>query len=69
MEGLPWYKTAEIYCAVARRLVTVRFLTYDGQYPVGVISCSAFEDPTAPACGTPCVGEGADLLTTGARLC
>lgn len=62
MELLPWYATAEVYCAVPQRHVTVRFLTFDGRHPIGVVSCSAFDDPTAPTCGTPCLGDEADVL-------
>lgn len=69
MDLLPWFATAEIYCSVAQRQVTLRFLTYDGRHPMCVVSCSAFSDPTAPTCGTPCLGDDADLLTTGVRVC
>jgi hypothetical protein len=63
---LPWLAPAEFYCPVAGRSVAVWFLTYDGGRPVGVLSCSAFADPAAIGCGTPCVSDSARHLTAGA---
>ena len=69
---LPSLATKEFFCPVAGRHVTVEFLIYDGRHPVGVVTCSAFADPTAFSCGTPCVpaklGE-AGWLTAASQAC
>ena len=51
-------RTASFVCPWWRCPVTVRYLTCDGTHPVGVVSCSAFADPTVVTCGTPCVSGG-----------
>lgn len=53
------FATAEVHCRFREQDVTVRFLTEDGWHPVEILSCSAFEEPTALACGTPCLQEAA----------
>jgi hypothetical protein len=53
---LPRLGSRELYCAVAGRYVVVRFLTYDGRRPIGVVACSAYPGG-ALTCGTPCVPE------------
>lgn len=62
MGGLS-FATAEVHCRVREQDVTVRFLTVDGWHPVEILSCSAFEEPTALACGTPCLEEAAACVT------
>ena len=56
--------TTTFYCSWAQRNVVVQCLTCDGEHPIGVITCTAFADPRAITCGTPCVGgeqrRGAD---------
>jgi hypothetical protein len=49
--------TERFYCPWQRRAVLVRFLTRDGRTPTGVLSCTAFADPTVVMCGTPCLGD------------
>ncbi len=57
---------ATFYCPWKRRRVTVRFVSYDGRRPVGVVSCTAFADPTIITCGAPCVSaDGRSALGLG----
>lgn len=59
---------ATFYCPWTRRNVTVRYVTYDGRHAVGVVSCTAFADPTIITCGAPCVAaDGRPALGTKAR--
>ena len=51
--------TVDVRCRWRAADVTVRMLTDDGWHPVEILSCSAFQDPTALACGTPCLAEAA----------
>ena len=59
MVMLPGLAATEIYCTVKRRWVRVRFLSYDGRHPLGVVWCSAFPDGDRLTCGTPCVADPA----------
>ena len=59
--------TAEGHCGWIERDVTMRFLTEDDRHPVEVLSCSAFEEPIALACGTPCLAEGAARVARSDR--
>ena len=45
----------------------MRFLTEDDRHPVEVLSCSAFEEPIALACGTPCLAEAAARVVLSDR--
>jgi hypothetical protein len=40
----PWFMnrtvTDQFYCRWSKRTVTVRYLTCDGQHPIGMVSCS-----------------------------
>ncbi len=56
-------RTARFYCPWQRRDVTVRFVTYDGERPAGVISCTAFADPMIVTCGAPCVSRDGSRAT------
>jgi hypothetical protein len=68
---LPWLTTTEFFCPVARRYVTVGFLTYDGRRPIGIASCSAFAEPSDLACGTPCLEKAREGAwpAAAARVC
>ena len=48
---------AELYCSWVHQDVTVRFLTRDGRRPIGVLSCTAFDDPEEVLCGMPCLAR------------
>ncbi len=54
---MPWFlnrtMTREFHCPWSNRTVTVRFLTFDGRHPVGLISCSERE------CDLRCLKEAA----------
>lgn len=52
-------RTTSFYCPWAHRKVVVRYLTYDGRRPVGVVSCTAFADPRIVTCGMPCLSDEA----------
>ncbi len=61
--------TARFYCPWRRHDVQVKYVTYDGEHPVAVASCTAFADPSIVTCGAPCIsGEGqrraGDLLSS-----
>ena len=43
------------YCQGVQQNVAVRFLTRDGRRPIGVMSCSAFDDPEEVTCAMPCL--------------
>ena len=45
------------YCPWAQQNVAVRFLTRDGRRPIGVMSCSAFDDPEEVMCALPCLAR------------
>jgi len=66
MDGLS-FATAEVHCRFREQDVTVRFLTEDGWHPVEILSCSAFEEPTALACGTPCLEEAVACVVRSDR--
>ncbi len=66
MSGLS-FTTADVHCRWKDLDVTVRFLTEDGWHPVEILSCSAFEEPTALACGTPCLAEAAACVAPSDR--
>jgi hypothetical protein len=42
-------------CPWTGRTVTVRHLIGDDELPTSVVSCSAFPDPMALECRTPCI--------------
>lgn len=46
------------FCPWKDREVVVRYLSPDGRHPASVLSCTAFADPTAVACGAPCLDHG-----------
>ena len=48
---------AEFYCAWVHQNVGVRFLTRDGRRPIGVLSCTAFDDPEQVLCAMPCLAR------------
>lgn len=48
---------AEFYCSWVHEDVAVRFLTRDGRRPIGVLSCTAFDDPEEVLCGMPCLAR------------
>lgn len=48
---------AEFYCPWVHQDVAVRFLTRNGGRPIGVLSCSAFDDPEEVLCGMPCLAR------------
>lgn len=61
-------RTVSFVCPWRRRQATVRYVTYDGIHPVGVVSCTVFADPTVVTCGTPCVsGDGNPRAPSSAR--
>ena len=47
--------TSRVRCPWIGRTVTVRHLVGDDEEPVSVVSCSAFPDPQAVSCRTPCI--------------
>jgi CBS domain-containing protein len=57
MLGEPVVRTmkTEFYCPWVHQNVAVRFLTLDKRRPVGVMSCTAFEDPEEVMCAMPCL--------------
>jgi hypothetical protein len=50
-------RLARFHCPWKRRDVTVRYVTYDGEHSVAVVSCTAFADPSIVTCGAPCISE------------
>jgi hypothetical protein len=48
-------RIARFRCPWKGRDVTVRYVTYDGEHPVAVASCTAFADPGVVTCGAPCI--------------
>jgi len=46
------------YCSWVQQNVAVRFFTRDGRRPIGVMSCSAFDDPEEVTCAMPCLAGG-----------
>lgn len=52
-------QTAQFYCPWVRRPVTLRYLMGEDQHPIGVMSCTAFADPTIVTCAKLCLaGDG-----------
>jgi hypothetical protein len=47
--------TAHFHCPWAQRAVMLRYLVDERQHPVGVISCTAFADPTIVTCAKLCL--------------
>jgi hypothetical protein len=47
--------TTQFRCPWIGRMVTVRHLIGDDEEPTSVVSCSAFPDPLAVSCQTPCI--------------
>ena len=51
--------TASFHCPWKRRSVVLRYLVDPTQHPVGVISCTAFADPSIVTCARQCLaGDG-----------
>jgi hypothetical protein len=52
----PWFMnrtlSSEFYCPWSKRTVTVRYLTCDGEHPIGMVSCSEKN------CDLQCLREG-----------
>ena len=58
-------RTERFYCPWRQRNVQVRYVTYDGEHPVAVVSCTALADPMIVTCGAHCIsGDGQARVTT-----
>jgi len=59
---------ASFHCPWKRRNVVLRYLVDPTQHPVGVISCTAFADPSTVTCARQCLaGDGPAGLSAEER--
>ena len=49
--------TAQFHCPWVGLRVMLRYLADEGRHPIGVISCTAFADPTIVTCAKLCLAE------------
>jgi hypothetical protein len=60
--------TAKFQCPWAHRAVTLRYLVDEARQPIGIVSCTAFADPTIVTCAKLCLaGDGPTRLVTASE--